>query len=350
MIAAYEDAVERGIPIVVITQYDPYPQRHDGCGFCERLSNLLDSPEWKDFMARYRNICYFFFAAYKGEQHLWYDVTFGQKSTRKVFPNWFYGKKYTYNPLTKVDNTVSYNLYAKIALYWKKPGQSEQVYNIELRGDNYYYKNGNKVQATRTQYIESIIKDQPELISYGERKELKFLTKFGSPLDKITIVTSSNTFYTISADHESQQFSPPEPDDETEDGFLPGVWYGNAIKLKEYADANHVPCFVEFSDAGCTPCKEFRSTIYNTPDFQKWVKNSGYYYCRIETQTHSMFNQFGTNPYFVYHTWAKETSMIIPIFIYYWNKEDGTTVWNISSYHDTKMTAEQLQNSISSNF
>lgn len=55
-----------------------------------------------------------------------------------------------------------------------------------------------------------------------------------------------------------------------------------------------------------------------------------------------MFNQFGTNPYFVYHTWAKETSMIIPIFIYYWNKEDGTTVWNISSYHDTKMTAKQL--------
>ena len=43
MVNAYNDAIERGIPIIVITQYYPYPQRDDDCKFCKRLSNLLDS-------------------------------------------------------------------------------------------------------------------------------------------------------------------------------------------------------------------------------------------------------------------------------------------------------------------
>jgi hypothetical protein len=48
---------------------------------------------------------------------------------------------------------------------------------------------------------------------------VNFLSKFGSPRDKIRIVSKTNTFYEVSADNQSVEYIPPQPDNETEDGF-----------------------------------------------------------------------------------------------------------------------------------
>ena len=164
-------------------------------------------------------------------------------------------------------------------------------------------------------------------------------------------MSKSGTFYKVKNDtNPAEQYVPPEPDTETTYDFLPGTWYGRASALKDFVDENHLPCFVEVSDAGCTPCKEFRQTIYNNPDFQKWVQDSGYYFCRVETQTHSEYADVASDAYFIYNTWAKKTSMTIPLFVYYWNKPDGTVIWEIDSFHDKKMTYLELEQAIDSAF
>ena len=245
-------------------------------------------------------------------------------------------------------------LYAKICLYWQKPGQKSPILkNVSVGG-----KLQSDVQDTSKSvynpgpryYFEPVVKDAVVQISDVSTEKTYKMTKFGSPLSSIQIISKSNTFYTVTEDDAPDGYVPPEPDQSTLDDFQPGIWYGRPVQLKEYVDENHLPCFVEFSDAGCTPCKEFRTYVYNNPEFQKWVAESKYYYCRIETQSHDEYSDVTTNAYFLYNIWAKRTTMTIPIFIYYWNKPDGTVVWNLSSYHDEKMTYEELEQSIDDNF
>ena len=58
----------------------------------------------------------------------------------------------------------------------------------------------------------------------------------------------------------------------TTDDFRFGIWYYNARQLKEYADTNNIPVFLEFSSANCEPCKDFKQNTFNNSNFQSAVK------------------------------------------------------------------------------
>jgi len=111
------------------------------------------------------------------------------------------------------------------------------------------------------------------------------------------------------------------------------------MQLRTYADLTHIPVFVEYSSAGCDPCVYFKKNVYNNTDFQDWVKDSPYLFCRIEIESYESFSNpsLYPQPYYVDKVWAKEkygeTPGYIPIMMWYWNKGDGNLVFDLSSYH-----------------
>jgi len=97
--AAYTDAVERGIPMVVITNYRLPPESKKGCYYCQRLDYFLNRSDWAEFMKKYKNVCYFLYGAWVEDSDLVLEMSFGHSEAaekrygRKFtkFPRWFTG-------------------------------------------------------------------------------------------------------------------------------------------------------------------------------------------------------------------------------------------------------------------
>lgn len=98
---------------------------------------------------------------------------------------------------------------------------------------------------------------------------------------------------------------------------------------------------IEYSSSGCDPCEYFKRYVYNDERFQKWVAESPYMFCRIETTGGQSFDNAQTSPqpYYVKNVWSAESpnyaNQGIPVFMWYWLKPGETTasVWDIQSYH-----------------
>ena len=122
---------------------------------------------------------------------------------------------------------------------------------------------------------------------------------------------------------------------ETVTNFKYGTWYYNASQLKEYADRRHIPVFIEYSSAGCEPCRYFKQHIYDNADFQSWVKKSPYLFCRVEIESGESWTdpvRF-PQPYAVDQWVGNDVSRLPPHICWYWNRPDGEVFKEAVSYH-----------------
>lgn len=175
------------------------------------------------------------------------------------------------------------------------------------------------------------------------------ISKFGSPLDYVLAYSATGAEYKLKSESHTEKYVAPEVDMTTTSDFKTGVWYYNAKELKQYADANQIPVFAEFSDYGCTPCTKFRTEIYERQEFQEWVAMQPYLFCRIETKSFGEFDRMFTQPYFICHEWAKGGSIGLPGFIFYWNR-DQNPVWDLFGYHDNQIGYLELIDMITQKF
>lgn len=110
----------------------------------------------------------------------------------------------------------------------------------------------------------------------------------------------------------------------TIDDFRYGQWYYNAKQLREYADINHLPVFVEFGSKNCGPCETFAAKVFNSSRFQSTLNAKKLLLCRIsDTAT---FNS--GQPQYVSKNWALRSEYPegkMPILMFYWNQKNGMT-------------------------
>jgi predicted transcriptional regulator len=150
------------------------------------------------------------------------------------------------------------------------------------------------------------------------------ITKFGSDLTSITIVSKTGKEFVCTQDN-TVTYTPEERIDKvTTDDFRFGTWYYNAKQLKEYADTNNIPVFLEFSSANCEPCKDFKQNTFNNASFQSAVKQKKCLLCRVELEGNESWSTPNTQPYFCVNSWG-DSRISIPQTVYYWKKSDGTT-------------------------
>ena len=157
----------------------------------------------------------------------------------------------------------------------------------------------------------------------------------------------------MTGDKKVDEYDIPEVNKDEVSDFKPGVWYYNAEQLKKFADQNHVPVFVEYSDiGGCTKCKTYESLVYDNKEFQEWVREQPYFFCTVAVTSMMEFSIIPSQPYFVRSQWS-DGKTSIPAVIFYWNKEDGTVLKNIKSLHSVPIDADyylDLEKEIEDNF
>ena len=117
-----------------------------------------------------------------------------------------------------------------------------------------------------------------------------------------------------------------------------GVWCSKATETKAKADAEGIPVVIVASSSGCEFCTAMGSDVLNNKDFQAWVENSGYLFCRVKV---TLGNWASTEGKAVCE-WIDGTRGAIPRFALYWKKKDGTLVVDAEKtnetarYHDWK--------------
>ena len=127
--------------------------------------------------------------------------------------------------------------------------------------------------ATSETDVNKLIAQVNKIVSKSSNRVMEstslsvMVSKFGSPLDYVLAYSSTGAEYKLSSNSQVEKYVAPEVDTVTTSGFKTGVWYYNAKELKQYADDNSIPVFVEFSDYGCTPCTKFRTEIYERQEF-----------------------------------------------------------------------------------
>ena len=126
-------------------------------------------------------------------------------------------------------------------------------------------------------------------------------------------------------------------DKETVTNFKWGIWYYNARELKPFADKYHIPVFVEYSSAGCRPCKYFKNNVYDNAEFQAWVRAQRCLFCRIEIEEGESWSDPANfpQPYAVDQWIGKnpDITLSLPYLGFYWNREDGEVRKDVKSYH-----------------
>lgn len=59
-------------------------------------------------------------------------------------------------------------------------------------------------------------------------------------------------------------------------------WYYNIKEVVAEAQNRNIPALCFYSYETCTPCQSFKTNIYESPDFQDWIKDQEFLVCRIE--------------------------------------------------------------------
>lgn len=199
--------------------------------------------------------------------------------------------------------------YATMAFYWKKDDGS-----VSSKGLNYADPDFNEFKSCIDEVFSGYERNTEMSVTINPE-----ITKFGSDLSAITIVSKTGTEFTCTKDNETTYQPKVRIDYDTVSGFRFGIWYYNAKQLKEYADSNNIPVFLEFSSATCEPCQDFKENTFNNQEFQTAMKQKKCLLCRVELEGNERWTTPGTQPYFCVNSWG-DSSKSIPQTVYYWKK------------------------------
>lgn len=292
------------IPLILITNKED----RSGCGYCQHLGAMLDSDNFKNWVS----------------SNTKYMIVFGELSRgdgkNNSDPKWWYVIDFGKANIPGFESDGGY-LYAELLFYWKKEDGTVSS----------SFKRGTSINGTPDQ-IYQVFQDQinSTFAGYERNTEMSVIinpeiTKFGSSLPEITIVSKTGTEFKCTNENEVVYVPKVMVDYATADDFRFGVWYYNAKQLKAYADKHNIPVFLEFSSATCEPCKDFRENTFNNKEFQNAVRQKKCLLCRVELEGNQSWSTPNTQPYFCVNSWG-DPKISIPQTVYYWKKSDGTTV------------------------
>ena len=115
-----------------------------------------------------------------------------------------------------------------------------------------------------------------------------------------------------------------QTDIRTVDDFRYGQWYYNAKELKQFADENHIPVFLETGSKNCGPCEDFQLNVFNDTRFQSLLLSKKILLCRVSRKSNFSSGQ----EYFTKEEWIDTSDIppgIMPILMFYWNQKDSMT-------------------------
>lgn len=253
---------------------------------------MLRSNKWKSFMSRNSRKYIFVYGSFSDDPTLFWYINspkgnIGKDGALSMYCNYTTGAEksqlhvvYVKNGQIVVSSTID---------SWKEQFDSDSQAETTSRMID------NLVGSSGTVFDVSDFKTELE----------RNVGKFGSSLERIVLVSSSGTEYSVTGDRNFSYIPEVRVNRDVRTNFKYGTWYYNAIQLKEFADEHEIPVFVEFGDSGCSPCQVFKKEIFNNDEFQKWVKEQPYLFCKVETESNTQFSDPSYEvPYFVNVEWA----------------------------------------------
>ena len=266
-----------------------------GCPSCEQILKTYNSSEFEDFM----------------------------KSLTKPYL-FVFGKDDS--DLKGVYRLLGFNSsnYPRTLLYWKeKDGTEHKEEYIGYRG----------IQSIIKTWMDDDLKSYQPSITPTSMEEIQLFSGslittncFGLDHD-VTIFSNDGkkaTFHInggMSIDPSIIYEQEVIVDKRTTDDFRYGIWYDNAIQLKQYADRNHIPVFIECGSESCQPCQDFHANVYMNQDFQNFVKSKKILFCKVTDEGDNR----NTNFNYVYNSWCNQSSSDfphgrLPLMIFYYNQ------------------------------
>ena len=358
-------AYENNYPILIHgTKGDLKSDGTDTCGECNSQNKIYNKAPLKDAMEANKSKFYYVHASvYQNNRKLPAD----QSLWKYIFN--------TSNPIPElhIKNAANfggkYSEYAQTKFYWhKKDGTTiaKRVY-LGVKGTTSAQRDDYNLEQLVAE-LNSTTDEVQTTGSGSSGSETSIaavnskITKLGSSFPSVIFISSSGRSYTITNEAITFHMNWPVDMDTVKD-FKYGIWYYNAKELRKFADDNGIPCFVEYSSAGCPPCEYFRTQIFNTREFQNWSAKSPYLFCRIETPEDAK-NAFVDNvnypeSYYVDKVWGKEiykdNSIYLPVLLWYWKDKSGNLqVSEYSTYHynpgKKNLTAQELMDKIDNMF
>ena len=244
---------------------------------------------------------------------------------------------------TGIDKTAPDSAGTKRTIIGKaRLGNAYEAFQVKRTGSNKNYdpvKGAEKFQQWQDSYFDGF---QPVATSYDivASGEMTLLGRnMGVPYQervKVRYFTSDGSWRDVS-DNGKSTFDPEvRVDKYTTTNFKYGTWYYNASYVKKFADRFHIPVLIEYSSEGCDPCDYFKKNIYKDKAFQDWVSRMNCLFVRIEIKSGERWDDPHRypQPYFVDHEWVGEGTVSIPVFCWYWNKQDDQPPMKVTTtYH-----------------
>jgi hypothetical protein len=197
-----EECQKNSIPLIAITNKSP-PIK---CGYCERLGAFLTGSEFQNWLSQ--NTQYMIIRG-----NLYVDA----KGKEIDGTDWDWVANWTkINVIKGFGNNGRY--YASVSFYWKKGDGTVSAQGVD---------GGISDFTTFKKYIDTIFS------GYERNTEMSVtinpeITKFGSDLSAITIVSKTGTEFTCTKDNETTYQPKVRIDYDTVSGFKFGIWYYNA--------------------------------------------------------------------------------------------------------------------------
>ena len=296
-----DECQKNNIPLIGITQYPG----NSGCGYCQKLESMMEGSDFKNWLA-------------SNTKYMLIQGNYYNDNNRS---DWDWVQKWAESNID--DYPQGTHLYAGMFFYWKKSDGTKST--LGRPGSNAYPfdKFKSNIEKTFTGYernteISTIINPS--------------ITKFGSSLSSITIVSKTGKEFICTQDNTVTYEPEVKIDYDTTNDFRFGIWYYNAKQVKAYADQYHIPVFLEFSSATCEPCKDFKENTFKNKEFQTAIKQKKCLLCRVELEGDERWTIPNTQPYFCVNSWG-DSKISIPQTVYYWKKEDGTLIKNAYWYN-----------------
>ena len=301
----FSSAENDNIPVIVIQSND------NGCGICNTYKKLIYGTDTFKKWLKTKNQYYWTLAYHDSNS----------KTYRELM-----------EPFIKKHTGKKGIMYLTVCFYWKKEDGSEITGFFD--GGDAYWNSKKKKSYSASEYISDL--EDMWFKGYEGMHEIVYVTKqeittFGRGENlSVTYVSSTGKEWICANDAIVYQ---PEirVDHYTTSDFKYGIWYHNIKELKAFADANHLPLFLEFGSKGCDPCKDFKKNTFNNKIFQDQITSKPCLLSKIEIGNGESFNYpTSTQAYYASHDFG-DPNTLIPQLVFYWNKSSGETykqIWN----------------------